>query len=171
VPSSSLSPAEVRRAALPRRRSGKGYDPAQVDAFLLRIADALAGRTRMHPDEVRNAVFHEVPGGYDQRAVDDLLTRLEWQLRAGSVPPTSLRAGADLLAVKLPRSSNGYDPREVDAFLARAATSLDGRGRMTSSEVRHTRFSTTSGLRRGYRTRAVDALLDELEQEFRSRGR
>ncbi|RKT52500.1 DivIVA domain-containing protein [Saccharothrix australiensis] len=168
----SLSPAEVRRAAFPRKRgSAKGYDPAQVDAFLLKIADALAGRTRMDPEVVRRVVFHEMPGGYDQRTVDDFLTRMEWQLRAGSVPPTALRTGADLLAVKLPRSSNGYDPREVDAFLARAALSLDGQGRMTSSEVRHTRFSTTSGLRRGYQTRAVDALLDELEQEFRSRGR
>ncbi|MBB5956343.1 DivIVA domain-containing protein [Saccharothrix tamanrassetensis] len=171
MPFSSLSPAQVRRTVFPRKRGGKGYDPAQVNAFLLKIADALAGRTRMHPDEVRRVVFHEMPGGYDQRAVDDFLAGLEWQLRAGSVPPTTLRTGADLRAVKLPRSSNGYDSREVDAFLARAATSLDGQGRMTSSEVRHTRFSTTSGLRRGYQTRAVDALLDELEQEFRSRGR
>ncbi|CCH28040.1 DivIVA domain-containing protein [Actinosynnema sp. NPDC047251] len=171
MPFASLSPAQVRGTSFPRRRGGKGYDPAQVNAFLLKVADALAGRTRMHPDEVRRVVFTELPGGYDQRLVDDFLTRMEWQLREGSVPPTGMRGGADVLAVKLPRASNGYDRGEVDAFVARAAASLDGRGRMTSSEVRHTRFSTTSGLRRGYQTRAVDALLDELEQEFRSRGR
>ncbi|WP_433268286.1 DivIVA domain-containing protein [Actinosynnema sp. CS-041913] len=171
MPFPSLSPAQVRATSFPRKRGGKGYDPAQVDAFLLKIADALAGRTRMHPDEVRRVVFHEMPGGYDQRTVDDFLAHLERQLRAGAVPPTTLRTGDDLRAVKLRRASNGYDPREVDTFLTRAAASLDGKGRMTSSEVRHTRFSTTSGLRRGYQTRAVDALLDELEQEFRSRGR
>lgn len=171
MPFASLSPAQVRSTSFPRGRRDKGYDPAQVDAFLIRIADALSGRSALHPDEVRRVVFHEVPGGYDQRSVDDFLTRMEWQLRAGLVPPTGLRTGADLLAVKIPRSANGYDRGEVDAFLARAAATLDGRGRMTATEVRHTRFSTTSGLRRGYQTRAVDALLDELEQELRFRGR
>ncbi|MBW4719132.1 DivIVA domain-containing protein [Saccharothrix obliqua] len=171
MPFPSLSPAQVRATSFPRRRGGKGYDPAQVDAFLLKIADALAGRSRMHPDEVRQVVFHELPGGYDQRLVDEFLSRMEWQLRAGLVPPTGLRTGEDLLAVKLPRASNGYDRGEVEAFLARAAAALDGRGRMTAAEVRHTRFSTTSGLRRGYQTRAVDALLDEVEQELRFRGR
>ena len=99
------------------------------------------------------------------------LAALEHQLRSGHVPPTTLQTGDALLAVKLPRSPNGYDRGEVDAFLGRAAAALDGRGRMTSSEVRHTRFTTTSGLRRGYQVRAVDALLDELEQELRFRGR
>ncbi len=154
----------------PHKR-GRGYDPAQVDAFALRIADALAGRTPLLPDQVRAVVFNEVPGGYDQRAVDDFLAALEHQLRAGHVPPTTLQTGDALLAVKLPRAAGGYDRGEVDAFLGRAAATLDGRGRMTSGEVRHTRFSTTSGLRRGYRVREVDALLDELEQELRFRGR
>ncbi|MFC6091193.1 DivIVA domain-containing protein [Saccharothrix sp. BKS2] len=170
MPFPYLSPAQVRSTRFPHKR-GKGYDPAQVDAFALRIADSLAGRVPLHPDQVRGAVFTEVPGGYDQRAVDAFLTALEQQLRSGHVPPTSLQSGEALLAVKLARSSNGYDRGEVDAFLGRAAATLDGRGRMTSVEVRHTRFSTTSGLRRGYRVDAVDALLDELEQELRFRGR
>jgi DivIVA domain-containing protein len=170
VPFPYLSPAQVRTAKFPRNR-GKGYDPAQVNAFLLKIADALSGRTKMRPEDVRRIRFTEVPGGYDQRPVDDFLARMEWQLQAGLVPPTAMKTGADVLAIKLPKASNGYDRGEVDAFIARAAASLDGRGRMTASEVRHTRFSTTSGLRRGYQPRAVDALLDELEQEFRFRGR
>lgn len=170
MPFPYLSPAQVRSTRFPHRR-GRGYDPAQVDAFLLRIADALAGRTPLRPDQVRAVVFTEVPGGYDQRSVDDFLAALEHQLHTGHVPPTTLRTGDALLAVKLPRSANGYDRGEVDAFLGRAAAALDGRGRMTANEVRHTRFSTTSGLRRGYQVRAVDALLDELEQELRFRGR
>ncbi|WP_158842458.1 DivIVA domain-containing protein [Saccharothrix deserti] len=170
MPFPFLSPAQVRATTFPRKR-GKGYDPAQVDAFLLRIADALAGRTGLHPDQVRTIVFTEIAGGYDQRTVDDFLAALEHQLRSGHVPPTTLQTGDALLAVKLPRSPNGYDRNEVDAFLGRAAAALDGQGRMTASEVRHTRFSTTSGLRRGYQVRAVDALLDELEQELRFRGR
>jgi DivIVA domain-containing protein len=103
--------------------------------------------------------------------VDEFLWRIERQLRAGFVPPTGLRTGSDLRAVKLRKASSGYDRVEVDAFLARATAALDGHGRMTVSEVRNTRFSTTSGLRRGYQVQAVDALLDELEQELRFRGR
>lgn len=170
MPFPFLSPAQVRATRFPRKK-GKGYDPAQVDAFVVRIADALAGRAPLPPDRVRTIVFTEIAGGYDQRTVDDFLAACEHQLRSGHVPPTTLQTGEAVLAVKLPRSPNGYDRGEVDAFLGRAAAALDGRGRMTSSEVRHTRFTTTSGLRRGYQVRAVDALLDELEQELRFRGR
>jgi DivIVA domain-containing protein len=175
-----LHPAEVREHHFPRAaRNGQGYDAAQVDYVLARIADALSGRARLHPDEIRAVVFRAAASGqrgYDQRSVDEFLTRVEGQLRAGVVPPTGVRTGADLLAVKLPRSTHGYDRGEVDAFLARAASTLDGRGTVSASEVRNTRFSTTSGLKRslwgrGYRVQAVDALLDELEQELRFRGR
>ncbi|MEU5691662.1 DivIVA domain-containing protein [Actinosynnema sp. NPDC020468] len=171
MPSAYLSPAQVRATRFPRRRGGKGYDPAQVDAVVLKVADALSGRIVLHPDRIREVVFHEVPGGYDQKPVDEFLGRVEWQLRAGLVPPTNLGTADELLAVKLPKASGGYDRGEVDAFLKRAAAALAGTGRMTSTEVRHTRFSLTSGMRRGYRVQAVDALLDELEQELRFRGR
>ncbi|GLZ34500.1 hypothetical protein Lesp02_66870 [Lentzea sp. NBRC 105346] len=149
-----------------------GYDPDQVRQVLNIAADALAGRMRFNPDHVRTAVFKVVPNGYDQKEVDDLLALLEYQLRNGIVPPTGLENGEKLLAVKLPRASNGYDRGEVDAFLARAAANLDGRGAMTANEVRNSRFSTTSGLlNRGYQVQAVDALLDDIEQELRFRGR
>ncbi|WNV82270.1 DivIVA domain-containing protein [Umezawaea sp. Da 62-37] len=171
----ALSPADVRNMKFPRHaRTGHGYDVEQVNGFLRRIADALSGRIRVHPDEVRAVVFRRAATGqrgYDPRPVDDFLARAERQLRAGYVPPTGLRSGEDLLSLKLPKASNGYDRIEVDAFLGRAAAALDGRTRMTAGEVRNTRFSTTSGLRRGYRVQAVDALLDTLEQELRFRGR
>ena len=171
----ALSPADVRTVKFPRHaRAGQGYDVEQVNGFLRRLADALSGRIRVHPDEVRSVVFHRAVAdqrGYDPRPVDDFLARVERQMRAGYVPPTGLRSGEDLITVKLPKASNGYDRIEVDAFLGRAAAALDGRARMTAGEVRNTRFSTTSGLRRGYRVQAVDALLDTLEQELRFRGR
>jgi DivIVA domain-containing protein len=170
-----LSPAEVRAARFPRpARGADGYDADQVDEFLAAVADALAGRRQVHPDQVRAVVFRRAASGqrgYDPRPVDEFLAGVEHQLRIGYVPPTALRTGADLLAVALPRGPRGYDPDEVAAFLARAAAALDGRLRMTANEVRNTRFSTTSGLRRGYQVRPVDALLDELEQELRARGR
>ncbi|KAA2252906.1 DivIVA domain-containing protein [Solihabitans fulvus] len=167
-----LSAAELRRIRLPR--AGRGYLADQVDEFVARIADALSGRVPMRPEEVREvrfAVAESGQRGYDQRPVDELLAEAERQLRTGRVAPTRLRTGADLLAARFRKSQRGYDFDEVDGFLDRAAEALDGQGRMTSTEVRNSRFSITSGLRRGYQAEAVDYLLDELEQELRSRGR
>lgn len=164
----------MRRARFPRPARGQpGYDPDQVDAFLAVVAEALAGRARLTSDQVRSVMFAvAAPGrGYDQRQVDHLLDRVERQLATGRIASTRLGTGADLRAVRLPRALRGYDAREVDAFLARASSTLDGAGGMTSFEVRGTRFATATGVGRGYSRDAVDALLDELEQELRSRGR
>jgi DivIVA domain-containing protein len=160
----------VRTATFQRVR--RGYDTDQVHQVLVIVADALAGRIRFNPDHVRTAVFKVVPNGYDQKQVDEFLALLEHQLRHKIVPPTGLESGEHLLAIKIPKASNGYDRGEVDAFLVRAAANLDGQGSMSANEVRNTRFSTTSGLlNRGYQVQAVDALLDDLEQELRLRGR
>ncbi|MCP2246241.1 DivIVA domain-containing protein [Lentzea aerocolonigenes] len=165
-----LRPNEVRSKTF--RRKKQGYDPGQVNEFLLIIADALAGRIRLNPDHVRTVRFATVPNGYDPLSVDGVLHVLELQVRNGIILPTGLNTGEDLHARKLPKSGTGYDRAEVDAFIARAAANLDGRGAMTSTEVRNTRFSTTSGLLgKGYQVQAVDALLDDLEQELRFRGR
>ncbi|MGW6444616.1 DivIVA domain-containing protein [Lentzea sp. NPDC055074] len=165
-----LRPADVRSKTF--RRKKQGYDPGQVHEFLLIIADALAGRLRLNPDHVRTVRFASVPNGYDPLSVDGVLHLLEYQVRNGIVPPTGLNTGADLHARKLTKAGTGYDRAEVDAFILRAAANLDGRGAMTSTEVRNTRFSTTSGLLgKGYQVQAVDTLLDDLEQELRFRGR
>ncbi|MGI5503076.1 DivIVA domain-containing protein [Lentzea sp. CA-135723] len=165
-----LSPADVRSKTFRRKR--QGYDPDQVNEFLQIVADALAGRLRLNPDHVRTVRFAAVPNGYDPLSVDGVLHLLEHQVRNGIVPPTGLNSGEDLHARKLGKTGTGYDRAEVDAFIARAAANLDGRGSMTSTEVRNTRFSTTSGLLgKGYQVQAVDTLLDDLEQELRFRGR
>jgi DivIVA domain-containing protein len=144
-----------------------------VDAFLELVAEALAGRAELTSEQVRSVMFEVAPEGrgYDQREVDRLLDRVEHQLSSGRIAPTRLRTGADLRAVRLPKGLRGYDAREVDAFLGRASSTLDGRGGMTSFEVRSTRFAPAPGMRLGYQMDAVDALLDELDQELRSRGR
>jgi DivIVA domain-containing protein len=175
MPQPTLTAVQVRAMRFPRPPSGSGgYNEQEVDAFLEQVASALAGRGRLTADEVHGVVFTSArPGrhGYDPHRVDAFLDQVERQLRMGKVASTRLRGGQDLRAARLPRASHGYDSAEVDAFLDRAAATLDGQGTMTSSEVFRTRFSSTSGLRRGYRVAAVDSLLDELEQELRSRGR
>lgn len=172
MPQPTLTAVQVRAMRFPRPPSGSGgYNEQEVDAFLEQVALALAGRGTLTADEVRGVVFTSARPGYDPHRVDAFLDQVERQLRTGKVAPTRLRSGQDLRAARLPRASHGYDSAEVDAFLARAAATLDGQGTMSSSEVFRTRFSSTSGLRRGYRVTAVDSLLDELEQELRSRGR
>ena len=53
---------------------------------------------------------------------------------------------------------SGYDPEEVDDFLARAEAEV---GRLTAAEIRNTRFAMTRGYP-GYEPREVDAFLARL---------
>ena len=152
----------------------KGYDEEEVDQFLDKIAEAFAGRSRMSPEEVHRVIFSSAKSarhGYETRQVDDFLARVVWQLQLGRVAPTRLRVGEDLRRIRLPKTTHGYETREVDLFVVRAADALDGRNSMTAHEVFRTRFSSTSGLHRGYQVATVDAMLEVLEQELRSRGR
>lgn len=67
------------------------------------------------------------------------------------------------------RRRPGYDPAEVDRFVAAARASFDGRGgRMTAAEIRRTAFTMRRG---GYATGAVDAALERLEDAFAQRER
>ncbi|WP_218122361.1 DivIVA domain-containing protein [Blastococcus aurantiacus] len=68
----------------------------------------------------------------------------------------------------------GYATVEVDAFLGRAvealtALALRREPQLSADEVQHVRFRTQPfGRGRGYDEDQVDALLDRLEQTFRS---
>ncbi|MBK0420059.1 DivIVA domain-containing protein [Leucobacter sp. CSA1] len=70
-------------------------------------------------------------------------------------------------------SQPGYRPDEVDAFLARARSTYEGReepgaGGITAAEVRRTAFRVK---RKGYAARYVDAAMDRLEEVFFERER
>lgn len=67
------------------------------------------------------------------------------------------------------RRSLGYDPGEVDRFVAAARASYDGRGdRLSAADIRRTAFSMRRG---GYTTVQVDAALERLEDAFALRER
>jgi DivIVA domain-containing protein len=92
-----ITAAEVRAVRLRRPPWGRrGYAPAEVDAFLVRAADALealaAGRAAtVTADEVHTVVFRKPPfgagRGYDEDSVDELLDSIEHTLRAGPGGP------------------------------------------------------------------------------------
>jgi DivIVA domain repeat protein len=64
----------------------------------------------------------------------------------------------------------GYDPEQVDAFLARARASFeaDGADVLTAADVRRSAFPL---VRRGYRIDAVDAAMGRIEDAFAARER
>ena len=85
-----LTGAALRTVVLGRPGWGRrGYEPAEVDAFLARVADALdalaGGRTPdVTGEEVHTVVFRKPPvgrRGYDEDAVDALLDQVESVLR------------------------------------------------------------------------------------------
>ena len=88
-----ITGAEIRAVQLRRPGWGKrGYAPAEVEALLVRAAEALdavaAGRTpTMTADDVHSAVFRKpklgAGRGYDEDQVDDLLDLIESSLRGG----------------------------------------------------------------------------------------
>jgi DivIVA domain-containing protein len=71
-----------------------------------------------------------------------------------------------------PRERNrrlGYDPQEVDHFIAVARAEFDQPGgQLRAAHIRQTAFSMTRG---GYATPAVDAALERLEDAFAVRER
>lgn len=65
--------------------------------------------------------------------------------------------------------TKGYDPRAVDAFLARARASFETGGEVvTAADVRQAAFPLT---RRGYAIAAVDTALTRIEDAFAARER
>ena len=85
-----ITAAELRAVTIGRPPIGKrGYHPEQVDAFLVRAAEALEARAAgrvpgLTADEVRAVVFTKPPfrsRGHDEDQVDDLLDAVEAALR------------------------------------------------------------------------------------------
>lgn len=69
---------------------------------------------------------------------------------------------------RVKRSQRGYSVAEVDRFLDDARLAFQGRGTMSSSDIRVVSFTIEKG---GYDTAAVDAGLDRLEDAFATRER
>ncbi|WP_155374859.1 DivIVA domain-containing protein [Catellatospora vulcania] len=79
----TVGPVALRDPAFPRAvLFGKGYDPAQVDALVARIAPVLAGGGGVSSDEVERASFPLVRKGYDVDRVDAYLKAVAIRLRA-----------------------------------------------------------------------------------------
>ena len=145
---SDLAAFDVRRASFDLKRGG--YATPAVDAALDRLEVAFAARMKerfirengqeawmaelagraqtlyprlRRPEQERFAAPKGLQGGYDRRQVDGMLDRLTAFFDQGK-PITADEVRAVTFTRK--RSSNAYDERVVDAYLARAVDILLG---------------------------------------------
>ncbi|MFV0435617.1 MAG: DivIVA domain-containing protein [Leucobacter sp.] len=177
--------AVTTRNAFPLAGVGKfGYDPAQVDVFLLRARATYEGNEvpdqAMTSAEVRRLAFAVKKNGYATRYVDAAMDRLEEVFFERERRARLRIEGEDawweetreLLSdvrgrINRPRGkrfrrrgpfATGYRRSQVDAFLDRVSDMFDNRELdLSPTEVRDVVFHTEW---RGYDEEQVDALLD-----------
>jgi DivIVA domain-containing protein len=166
-----------------RAKSGRGYDPHEVDEFFARAQAIYEGRSGepMRPEDVRTAAFSQVKGGYDELQVDGALDRLDNAFarkeRSEFIAANGQQAWLDkivdratTLYDRLGRPDGqkfapatggkmGYDRLQVDALLHRLADYFNNGVPLASSDVRHAVFTPVRG-KRGYSMSSVDAYLD-----------
>ncbi|RJQ71653.1 DivIVA domain-containing protein [Pseudonocardiaceae bacterium YIM PH 21723] len=186
----ALSPDDVRNVAFGKPPIGyRGYNIDEVDAFLELLEASLRGELpayqQLSADDIRDVKFSKPtvgPRGYDEHEVDAFLDHVQSEMEERKdvtrmIPrlrETRFRTGNDVRALDLTLVRGGsdtYKRGEVDAFLERAANALDGKGKLTSKEIRSTLFNRAGLLRRGYLPEEIEGLLDELRQEFSNRGK
>jgi DivIVA domain-containing protein len=172
-----------------------GYEPSHVDAFMTRARKAYEGSGELTVEDVRQARFATVNGGYATDQVDDALDRLEDALadseRAAFV---SERGDEDWTAMLAERTeellgradrapgerfrrpsrtdAQSYDVDQVDEFCDRLAGALRapaGEAELDADDVRRAAFASAEG-RKGYEEGQVDAYLDAAVDVLLRRG-
>ena len=164
-------------------RFGSGYDTEQVEEFFARARRAYEGDRSEVIDghDVRRAAFDLVRGGYDPKAVDAALDRLERAFtarrRADFIAANGQDAWMEHLAgrartlydrlrrpdgdrfARARRGEQGYAPDDVDDMCHRLVDYFDHGAPLTSEEIRHATFGAARG-HRAYAEGPVDAFLD-----------
>lgn len=161
----------------------KGYDPEWVDAFFTEARSAYEGGISAQvfsSDQVAQAAFPLVRGGYDTRAVDSALNRLEaafvqrdrvdfiavngeadWYSKvtqmATTLYPRLLRPAGQRFSSPDKRA-RGYNASQVDELLDRLTAYFDENGSIEVADVRFALFSEARGTK-AYREDQVDAYL------------
>jgi DivIVA domain-containing protein len=155
----------------------RGYHRDHVDALIARIEGTL-GRAQLFAApvtaaEVGRVRFAITLRGYQGRAVDErleaYLRELEDKENGGRRRLSAAETDRLIGLVRnvrfvTTRLTEGYDEREVDAFLDRLIVQLRER-RARSADIRGARFRTTR-VRPGYAQSDVDGFLDHLASEI-----
>jgi len=167
------------------RRSQRGYSIDEVEEFLesARVAySAEPGSTNaLDSDSIRHTAFRLTRGGYATDHVDRALERLEDAFaareresgrreRGDAAFNNDVRALAREIVSRLDRVpgsrfqrvsflSDGYDPRQVDAFTNRVLGYFRENKPLPVDDVRTVAFRPKKG---GYREAQVDLVLDAI---------
>ena len=179
-----LTGAEVRAARFQATKFREGYDQAEVDDLLDRLAaaldDAAAGRPAgLTADDVLAARFQSTKyrEGYDQDEVDDFLDEAVRALRglagvggAASRPVTGADLRSALAALPTTRFRRGYAIDQVDSLVTSVAAELDRRShgvapQLTADRVPDTR--TLGWARPGYQAMAAATLVARATEALR----
>lgn len=172
-----------------------GYEPSHVDAFMARARNAYEGSGKLSVEDVRQARFATVNGGYATDQVDDALDRLEDALADSEREAfVSERGDEDWSALLTERTeellgradrapgerfrrpsrsdAQSYDVDQVDEFCDRLAEALrapEGEAQLDADDVRRAAFASAEG-RKGYEEGQVDAYLDAAVDVLLRRG-
>ena len=161
-----------------------GYETTHVDAFMARAREARDGGAPLTAEEVRQARFATVNGGYATDEVDDELDRLEEELAAAERQAFVAERGVEERVAELVARADrapaerfrrpsradavSYDVDQVDALVdrlrvtlagAEGSTDPDAEGGLTADDVRRASFGEAEGAA-GYEEGQVDAYLD-----------
>ena len=166
------------------RRSQRGYNVGEVEDFLQEARTAYGAPVTANPGldakAIRSIAFSFEKGGYSTAHVDAALERLEDAFatrekeRAFATPGgdaawyTQARSTAQVLLNRLDRPAGkrftrvgaltqGYSPRDVDAFSERLTDYFQRGKAMSVDEVRTVVFRPSRG---GYNETQVDLVLD-----------
>ncbi len=191
-----MNSSELDSVVITPTKFREGYDPQEVDDFLARVratfvahenGTSTVGSSSLLAVDVVNQRFQPTKfrAGYDQDEIDDLLDRVVAALRAyevgsrgrersaapGLTVGAMLRSSAfDELQLGRTRIGEGYDMKDVDAFLAAAKASLwvyerkavrADNSPLTAAEVDSTRFRPVR-FTAGYDQDDVDKLLERI---------
>ncbi len=156
-------------------RAVRGYRCDQVDAFVARIEGTL-GRRPLYAApvtavEIEDVKFGTALRGYRIQPVDEALDGYVRELETRGVRSRMASTDSDRLiglvrnvTFTRTRLGEGYDERDVDAFLDQMIVLL-GEHRALASNVRAARFRTTR-VRAGYNQSEVDGFLAHLTDEI-----
>jgi len=163
-------------------RGKRGYDPAEVDAFLGRARKVFDGQERgLSAVDIRRTAFALTKDGYDPAAVDSALERLEdvfaererqrarrelgereWFARARELAQVIVNRLSRPEKQRFARTGPftlGYSTEEVDRFSSRLIRYFSEGLPITVNEVRTVTFRPQRG---GYVEAQVDLLLDSV---------
>ncbi|SEQ19534.1 DivIVA domain-containing protein [Lentzea xinjiangensis] len=183
-PAPLLSAQDVALVAFHRPPKGqRGYDAAEVDAFLDRVEDTMRSRDILTREDVLNVKFSTATRdpGYDVNEVNVFMELVADTLRStpqrqqASAPAQGAHATSQALrpAVRLspddvaavrfhkPRpGTRGYHEGQIDAFLDRIEATLRGQDNLTAQQVQDAVFGESAPGTFGYDEEDVDTFLD-----------